>query len=521
MSVHCYLRRVRAMCQCMGLLFVIVPIIVFAESINPHILSNSNTQSPPFSLDSKNTIITTDNDVSNFALDVMQKYGKETYLQKFYAVWNPSKIITDKTNVFYILPSLQNALNYAEELKKLKNNPPKKQAKNYNKLRQAHENAVANLEKKITILLGIGENLMPNTLEEFREIIDNMNLDSFLKNPQKAIVIKASSIRGVPTNKPRYKNINDFPFDRWQYSFVFEGTPVVITHFSKDGRFAHVQGPYVSGWIDTRAIALVDRNLERVILQFTDYKIPNKDFIPLYFNAQWALDARIGQIFPYDSRHKKLITFYKDANNYAQIREVDFNPSLFADFPLPFTHKTMAGFINSMLGQKYGWGGLLGNRDCSAFTRDSFAAFGVFLPRNSAAQAQFGGNFVDISKMNNADKEAYIVNHAIPFGSIIWLKGHIMLYVGHVDINGIKRAIVVHSAWGVKPVINKKQEDIRLGGVRMTTLHVGGNFDSNDSVGNSLISRVRGITNIYSQSNNIITNLENSGIDISQLQLTY
>ncbi len=72
-----------------------------------------------------------------------------------------------------------------------------------------------------------------------------------------------------------------------------------------------------------------------------------------------------------------------------------------------------------------------------------------------------------------------------------------MLYLGHVNIKGSQRAIVAHSAWGVRPVINNKQEDIRLGGVRITTLHIGGAFSSNVAMKNTLLSRIEGVTNIY------------------------
>ncbi|RDU64962.1 hypothetical protein CQA53_07170 [Helicobacter didelphidarum] len=473
-----------------------------------------------FSNDSKATNTQQNNSLESFygvssdKMKMQQNFAtKEEYLAKFYAVWDFSQINTDKNAIFYIIPSLQNAISYNKELQELKRNPPKKNNKNYKKAEQIYLNKIANLEKKIESLLGVGENLLPNKLEEFSTLLENMNLGAFLQNPQPAIIVRATAVRAVPTHKPRYKNKGDFPFDRWQNSFIFEGTPAMITHFSTDGRYAHIQSPFVYGWVDTRSIALVDNSMRNKILRIDDYKIPNKDFIPIRHENQWILDARIGQIFPYDKRKNKLLTFYKDTDNYAQIREVNFDLYLFSDFPIPFSAQKMSHLIDMMLGQKYGWGGIFGNRDCSAFTRDSFAGFGVFLPRNSAAQAQYGGNFVDLSKMSEHDKEAYIIANGIPFGSIIWLKGHIMLYIGHTNIGGINRAIVAHSAWGVNPVINNKKEKILLGGVKITTLHVGGSFTSNTEVKNSLLSRIRGITNIYTESN--------GQYDISQLQISY
>lgn len=444
-------------------------------------------------------------------------FNKEEYLRKFYAAWDFSKINTDRNAIFYIVPSLQNALTYHQELQELQKKPPNKNSKNYKKLEANYRAKIANLQNKVNMLLGVGENLLPNTIEEFASILENMNLSAFLQNPQPAIIVNATAVRAVPTYKPRYKNKNDFPFDRWQNSLIFEGTPVMISHFSKDGRYAHIQGPFVYGWVDVRNVAFVDSSLRTKMLHFEHYKIPNRDFIPLRYNNQWILDARIGQIFPYSKRRNKLLTFYKDVDNFARIREVDFDSYLFSDFPVPFSQETMSHLITMMKGQKYGWGGLLGNRDCSSFTRDSFATFGIFLPRNSAAQAQFRGNFVDLSKMEDSKKEAYIIDNATPYGSIIWLKGHIMLYIGYTDIGGVQRAIVAHSIWGARPTINNKKEDIRLGGVQITTLHIGGAFTSNVAIKNSLLSRIQGITNIYTKSD---SNAMNS-INMQTMEITY
>ncbi len=475
------------------------------EGININILSNTN---------SENVNNFYKNDGKPFKINEFDVSNKEEYLKKFYSVWDDDKINENKDSIFYIVPSLKNAITYNKELENLKKTPPNKKAKNYAKIEKQYRLKINSLENKIKNLLGMGENLMPNTLDEFLEILDNMNLDSFLTNPQIGIIINATSVRAVPTNKPRYKSKDDFPFDRWQISFIFEGTPIVISHFSKDKKYAHIQGPFVYGWVDSRSIAFVSNSMKRKILDFESYKIPNKDFVPIFYKNQWILDARIGQIFPYNKRHDKIITFYRDIDNYAQIREVDFDQRFFSDFPMPFSAEKMSLLIHTMLGQKYGWGGLLGNRDCSSFTRDSFAQFGIFLPRNSAAQAKFKGKFIDISKMTEEKKEEYIVENAIPFGSIIWLKGHIMLYIGHININGHKRAVVVHNSWGVNPIINNKRENIRLGGVYITTLHIGGSFTSNTPIKNSLLSRIEGITNIY--------DIESKkDIDLSSLSILY
>ena len=149
---------------------------------------------------------------------------------------------------------------------------------------------MTSLEQRIKTLLGVGENLLPNTLDEFeKQILSNMNLGEFLRKPQAGIIVQATSLRAVPTHKPRYKNKDDFPFDRWQNSFIFEGTPVMISHFSSDGRYAHIQGPFVYGWIDTRSVGLVSDSMRKRILSFESYRFQIRILSPYLIRINGCL----------------------------------------------------------------------------------------------------------------------------------------------------------------------------------------------------------------------------------------
>ena len=98
--------------------------------------------------------------------------------------------------------------------------------------------------------------------------------------------------------------------------------------------------------------------------------------------------------------------------------------------------------------ENYGWGGAYENRDCSSFIRDIFANVGVWLPRNSKAQVEWGkrknGGYMELPD-DNDKKIATLLAHAKPFRTIIWLKGHIMLYIGAIAGN----PIVAHQVWGI------------------------------------------------------------------------
>ncbi len=152
----------------------------------------------------------------------------------------------------------------------------------------------------------------------------------------------------------------------------------------------------------------------------------------------------------------------------------------------------MAYFIDTMLGQKYGWGGLLGNRDCSAFTRDSFANFGILLPRNSYAQSRYANNYVDLSSMKAKEKEDYILKNATPFGTLIYLKGHIMLYLGERN----HQAIVAHSIWSVQTQKHFKTLSHKIGGVVITSLWLAEEHNGAFSKKKLLIDRVLGMSDL-------------------------
>jgi hypothetical protein len=101
--------------------------------------------------------------------------------------------------------------------------------------------------------------------------------------------------------------------------------------------------------------------------------------------------------------------------------------------------------MDQLLGEPYGWGGSHGARDCSATTRDYFALFGVWLPRNSADQSVTGAA-VSLKNIPAAERPRAIVEYGVPFATLIHMPGHIMLYLGVYD----GEPVVMHNAWGVR-----------------------------------------------------------------------
>ena len=124
--------------------------------------------------------------------------------------------------------------------------------------------------------------------------------------------------------------------------------------------------------------------------------------------------------------------------------------------PLPLTPGNVARVGNVMMGQRYGWGGMFGDRDCSALTRELFTPFGLWLPRNSGAQARVGV-VQPLEGLSAKEKEALILADGVPFLSLVGMRGHITLYVGKYK----GRAAIFHNVWGVR-VIENGDDDARF-----------------------------------------------------------
>lgn len=382
---------------------------------------------------------------------------KKDYLAKYFSPWH-QKVNPKKNEVFWILPSLQNIAT------------GKGKTKSY------------------------GENLQEISPQEAKELIDSMNLSSYPSQNQKAIITTTTAVRAVPTNKPLFNKPSGYPFDRWQNSLIFAGTPVLITHISTDKAWVHIQSGFVYGWIESQHFATLTKEQVKEIQSYTRYVSPIVDSIPLFdSHKHFITQVRIGQIFPvYGTQLKQItgIATYVRLNNGKAKREQSFiSLDKVESFPRKLDSQNIASTINAMIGQKYGWGGYLQNRDCSAFIRDIFAQYGLHLPRNSKAQVYYSKNQIDLSKLSRKDKEAFIIANATPYQSILWLQGHIMLYIGEYQ----GKAIVAHSAWSV--TTGKKYENM-LGGVVITSLYAGDEHNSVFAKSPLLIDRIQAMSNL-------------------------
>lgn len=299
------------------------------------------------------------------------------------------------------------------------------------------------------------------TQEEWNDMARNAAMKTFPNTADAAITIRQTNLREMPTHSPRYSEPTPDPranpFDYFQYSLLPVGTPLFIAHVSRDRQWYYVECPVAAGWVDAHDVALVD-DAFRDQYRTGSYAAILHDnvMLPGSQNAR----ADIGTILPLAGTASQpgmvdlLVPVKK--GSVARTARVTVPVSQAARKPLPMTPAAVAQLGNVMMGQRYGWGGMFGDRDCSALTRDLMAPFGIWLGRNSSSQGR-SGLVISLDGLSASEKERRLLESGVPFLSLVWMRGHIMLYVG--EYRG--RPAIFHNLWGVR-VINGKDDNDRF-----------------------------------------------------------
>ncbi len=319
------------------------------------------------------------------------------------------------------------------------------------------------------------------------------DLRGFPNTLRKAVTVKNTSLRGMPTTEPRFSDPSlpgeGYPFDYLQHTALPPATPLLVTHASRDGSWVLAEAGLTFGWLPATDVAYVDAD---VVREFSSGRLAAiiKEKTPL---AEVGITADVGAVFPVagstDMGGLTVFAPVRLAGGAAELRRVRLAPDVAAAVPMPMTPRNVAAVGNRFMGQTYGWGGIDGKRDCSALTHDLFVPFGIYLPRNSSSQAAYGGA-VPLGDMPNDQKESTILSQGVPFGSLIWMQGHILVYVGQWK----GRPVVYHDIWGLRTFgENGRDGRLVLGRAVVTTLRAG---EEVPAVGpeHILLNRVRAMT---------------------------
>ncbi|MEZ0604815.1 SH3 domain-containing protein [Paraburkholderia sp. IW21] len=339
--------------------------------------------------------------------------------------------------------------------------------------------------------IGYGENFRPHDKAWIDAIAQNMNVGQFTQAPaytpeRRAIATSNLMVRELPTIDPSFYDPHlageGYPFDNLQITAVRPGTPLYVLGSSVDGAWRYVQTPDVQGWVRSDGVGRTDDAFvgtwraatAKSLGAVTVASAPVRDS-----RGVFRFDAPAGTLLPLapenatpaartnttaseagEAAHapasRKLLVPARDVDGHALIRSAQLSDAQIAPVPLAATPRHLAMLMKTLIGRPYGWGNSGLYNDCSSELQSIFAAFGVWLPRHSSTQMSAGRMF-DLSASTPAQRLDYLAQHGEPLRTLIYIGGHVMLYIGNTTRNGVAVPVVYQDVWGLRPADNSRR----------------------------------------------------------------
>ena len=331
-----------------------------------------------------------------------------------------------------------------------------------------------------------GATLKPVKKSWFDTMKEESNFDSFDTIKRYALTLSFGHLRNFPTDKPLFRNPSHagegFPFDYNQNSGVHANEPLYLSHYSKKGDWVYVFTSYASGWLHVSNIQNI-KSTNRKLWEYSKHVYITVDNTPLYDKKNsYLIDARVGMLLPLISENK---TDYQIliAKDFSRTSIDKTKASL---NPIALNSKNITRIGNTLLNQDYGWGGIYEDRDCSSMLRDFYTPFAIWLPRNSYQQSKIG-KVISLKDHDNSAKIMRIKKEAIPFETLLYKQGHIMLYLGTYD----DKIMIFHNTWGVKTISLTGEEGRHIVGKSIiSSLSLGKDIDDYD-LDSNMISKLK------------------------------
>jgi cell wall-associated NlpC family hydrolase len=343
-------------------------------------------------------------------------------------------------------------------------------------------------EGKPARTIGYGQNFRPHTEGWIDGIERNMNLQQFAQAPRyapsaRAISTDALLVRELPTMDPSFYSHRlagqGYPFDNLQISSVRPGTPLYVLGHSVDGAWDYVQTPEVQGWVQANGVGMVDDTFVStwthrastgwgvVIAASTPvgdasggtfrFNATMGTLLPLAASAPTASASESATApAPAHAHQYAVLVPARDIDGRALIRRALLPDTAIAPAPIAATPRDLAMLMKSLIGRPYGWGNMNFYNDCSSELQSIFAAFGVWLPRHSSAQMT-AGDMTDLTAQTPAQRLAYLMEHGKPMRTLIYIGGHVMLYLGTTTRDGQTVPLVYQDIWGMSPADNSRR----------------------------------------------------------------
>ncbi len=280
-----------------------------------------------------------------------------------------------------------------------------------------------------------------------------------------------------PTDILLMNQPNDNEFDQGVTARVDMATPVALIHQSPDGLWLFVQTPWFPCWLPAQSVAFGDRETVRSFVKPATPAVAKADEVTIFAapDAPVALGSiRMGDYLPLNTAGADFYQVSIPVRSQDGLLAVGSgyirkDAEISIDF-LPYTFRNVYQQAFALLGTRYGWGGMNGNRDCSFFILSIFRCFNIQLPWNSLSQVNAAPALLPMESMDTDTRLDTL--SGIPGGiTLLGLDGHIMLYLGEF----LGKPYAIHAFWAWRQPNGKNLPDTihRVARVAVTDLMLG------------------------------------------------
>lgn len=321
-----------------------------------------------------------------------------------------------------------------------------------------------------------GENLQKLNQSFFDTMLENANFDEYGTLNAKGLTLRELNLRVFPTIRPLLRDPSlageGFPFDYLQNSTVHANAPIFISHYSKNREWAYVFASFASGWVRAHEFVILEDTQKDFWQNRAQLAIVKEGEAIYDMDGNFLFSSKIGMVLPYVAQDETSYTVAvaKAGVNgqKAVLIDTKIPKEIATKEILPFSADNLTKAISEVSKTNYGWGGMYEQRDCSSTLRDMFTPFGIWLPRNSYQQGRVG-KIISLKDLDDEQKIKTIKENAVPFQTILYKKGHVVLYVGTYE----DEIVVFHNVWGIKTKQNGIEGRIVIGKPIFSTLKIG------------------------------------------------
>jgi hypothetical protein len=301
---------------------------------------------------------------------------------------------------------------------------------------------------------------------DFDALMQAVALESVPENQRTrfGLVVKRADLRTFPAPLRGYDSATDRDIDRFQESALFPGTPVVIAHESRDGKWWFIVSPLYAAWVEKRFIAEgtadevfgYTRKAPYLVVTGATAKTvftperPDVSELQLDMGVRVPVLADWPEAKPVNGQHP-YTAHVIELPERASDGSLHFTPALLprtADTATDYLPLSRANLLRQgfkFLGERYGWGHSYNARDCSGFVSDVYRSFGVQLPRNTRDQSVSpAANRITFTSADDHEHRLAVMRE-LKVGDLVYIPGHVMMVIGHES----GTPYVIHDTTGI------------------------------------------------------------------------